>query len=63
MDLRIGKRLRLTPKMQLQANLDVYNALNGSAILAINTNYGPNWLQPLRILDARLLQISGSLEF
>jgi hypothetical protein len=63
LDLRIGKRFRMGPKSRLQANLDLYNALNGSAILTINNTYGPNWLQPLRILDARLLQISGSVEF
>ena len=63
LDLRIGKRFRVNQRMRVQANLDLYNALNGSAILTINNTYGPNWLQPLRILDARLLQISGSLEF
>ncbi|MGH9254874.1 MAG: hypothetical protein ACRD3C_09935 [Vicinamibacterales bacterium] len=42
-------------------NLDIYNALNGSAILTINNTCGPQWLQPLRILDARLLQLSSIL--
>lgn len=63
LDLRIGRRFRVGQRMQLQTNLDLYNALNGSAILTLNTNYGPNWLQPLRILDARLVQISGNLQF
>jgi len=63
LDLRIGHRFRVGQRMQLQTNLDLYNALNGSAILTLNTNYGPNWLQPLRILDARLMQISGNLQF
>ena len=63
LDMRVGRRFRVGQRMQLQANLDVYNALNGSAILTLNTNYGPNWLRPLRILDARLMQLSGSLQF
>lgn len=49
--------------MRLQANLDAYNALNGSAILTLNNTYRDEWSRPLRILDGRLLQLSGSLDF
>lgn len=63
LDLRIGKRFPVGPRTRLQLNLDIYNALNGSAILTLNNTYGPNWLQPLRVLDARLLQVSGSVDF
>ena len=47
----------------MQANLDVYNALNGSSILNENTNYGPNWKRPTLILDGRLVKFGGQLSF
>jgi hypothetical protein len=63
LDLRISKTLTLTRAVQLQLNLDAYNALNNGAIQTVNTTFGTNWLQPLQVLDPRLLQISGQLRF
>jgi hypothetical protein len=63
LDLRLTKNFNLPRKARLQANLDAYNALNSSAIQAINTAYGPNWLSPTQILDPRLLQVSVQLSF
>ena len=56
MDLRLTKYVNITKKIRLQANLDVYNAFNNNAVQAVNTTYGTNWLQPVFILDPRLLQ-------
>ena len=50
-------------KTRLRGNFDIYNALNAAAVLADNTGYGPNWLQPAQILGGRLLKISVLLEF
>ena len=33
-----------------------YSVFNVSPILAVNTRYGQSWLQPLQILDARLVK-------
>ena len=63
LDLRVGKSLRLGARMRLQANLDVYNVLNRSDILRVNTAFGPNWRQPIVIMDPRLVQIGGQLTF
>jgi hypothetical protein len=72
LDLRISKAFRLNSgKTRLQANLDVYNALNGNAIQGINATYGAQWLQPSgatssspgAILDGRLVELSGSVTF
>ena len=63
LDLRISKSLALPRKLNLQLNLDAYNALNSSTAQSINTVYGANWRQPLLILDPRILQISGMLTF
>jgi hypothetical protein len=63
LDLRMAKRFALTPRMRLQANINVYNVFNGSAISTYNTNFGPVWLQPTLMQDGRLLQFSGTLNF
>ena len=51
------------PQVRLQANLDAYNALNGSAVQSVNTTYGANWLNANSILDPRILQLSFNLTF
>ena len=63
LDLRLTKNFNLTKTVRLQANLDAYNALNSSAIQALNNTFGSNWLSPTQILDPRLLQVSAQLSF
>jgi len=63
LDLRLTKYFNITKRVRLQANFDAYNALNSNAIQTINTAYGANWLQPVQILDPRILQFSGQLSF
>ena len=57
------KIFMLISGVRLQANLDLYNALNSSAIQTLQTRFGPNWLSPTTILDPRLMQVSGQLTF
>ena len=61
-DLRLTKFVRLS-RGRVQLNFDVYNALNASNVLTINTNYGPSWLQPTSFLPGRLFELSGQLSF
>jgi hypothetical protein len=63
LDLRLTKIFRLTTKVRLQANIDAYNALNSSAIQSVQSTFGANWLSPVTILDARILQFSAQLNF
>ena len=70
LDVRLTKLLRLGPKVRLQANFDIYNALNANTLLGVNNTYGPNWRYPVSStaigtssLDARLMQVSGRLTF
>jgi Carboxypeptidase regulatory-like domain len=63
LDLRLTKYFNVTKRIRVQANFDAYNALNSNAIQTINTAYGANWLQPVQILDPRILQFSGQLSF
>jgi len=62
LDIRFTRSVRIGLS-RVQAMLDIYNVLNASPILAINTRYGPQWLRPLQILDARLLKFGVQLTF
>jgi Carboxypeptidase regulatory-like domain len=63
LDLRVSRTFNLPRGVRFQANLDAYNALNTNAVQTLNTTFGANWLQPLTIMDPRLFQISGQLNF
>ena len=63
LDLRTGKRIRLSERVVVQANVDFYNLLNGAAILALNTTYGPQWLRPQGIAQGRLVKLGAQLDF
>jgi hypothetical protein len=68
-DLRLSKMFSLGQRLRLRANVDMYNALNASSILGIQTTYGSQWLRPVgdnntsAILPGRLVQFSGQLTF
>jgi hypothetical protein len=62
LDLRLGKAFHIN-KVRIQANVDAYNALNSSAIRAYNLVYGSGYLNPVQILDARIIQFGGQISF
>ena len=62
LDMRLTKNVKVG-RARVQGQLDVYNVLNTSAILGINTRYGPAWLTPTEILGARLLKVGAQLTF
>ena len=64
LDLRAGKTLTYRG-LRSRIALDVFNALNSSAVLAYNNAFVPNgsWLQPLSILTPRLFKISLEVDF
>jgi hypothetical protein len=61
LDLRFGKTLRFGAR-SLALNLDIHNALNGSAILLQNDNFS-GWQTPRGILEGRLVKISSHIYF
>jgi hypothetical protein len=63
LDVRVAKRVRLTDKVRLQANINIYNVFNGSAVRILNTTYGSQWRQPSLIEDGRMVQFNGTLTF
>jgi carboxypeptidase family protein len=64
LDVRIAKTLRRGRTRTLLA-LDLYNALNSSAVLTHDSTFVPSgpWLQPLSILSPRFIKITAELDF
>jgi hypothetical protein len=71
LDLRLTKTVKVG-NIRLQANADVYNALNSSSVVAVNSTYGPAWQHPASdnavggvdpILPGRLVQFGGQITF
>lgn len=62
LDVRLARSLRIG-RVDLQGLLDVYNVLNGSPTLALNTRFGAEWLRPTQIMDGRLVKVGFQLGF
>ncbi len=62
-DFRLSKTLTAARARRLQVNLDVYNTLNSSAVLALNTTYGSAWQRPTTVLQGRLVKFSAQFDF
>jgi hypothetical protein len=63
LDLRFTKLLRVTQRITVQANVDVYNVMNASGIQQVTNTFGPRWLLPQNIVEPRVVQFSGRLGF
>jgi Carboxypeptidase regulatory-like domain len=64
LDFRVAKILKFGGARSMVA-LDVYNALNSSAVLTYNNAFVPGgtWLQPLTILTPRFFRITAEVSF
>ncbi len=63
LDLRFTKLLRITERLRLQGNVDIYNVTNASGIQQVTTTYGPRWLLPQNIIEPRVVQFSARVTF
>jgi hypothetical protein len=65
LDLRFSKLFKFGGRYRTSINFDLNNALNSSAVLAVNNSYGSGatWQAPLNIIDARLMRFSFQLDF
>ena len=64
-DLRFGKNFRAN-RARIRASVDLYNALNSSAILTQNTTYSTTnsaWLRPTSIMPGRLVKFGATVDF
>ncbi|HYM23797.1 MAG TPA: TonB-dependent receptor plug domain-containing protein, partial [Vicinamibacterales bacterium] len=62
LDVRFGKFFRM-PHGRIQATMDLFNVMNSSGILALNTTFGQAWLHPTQILQGRLVKFGAQLDF
>lgn len=62
LDVRLTKAFKFG-RARLQGMVDVYNILNASPILVVNTVYGVNWRRPTQILGARLFKFGAQLDW
>ena len=64
LDFRVAKILRFGGTRTM-VGIDLYNALNSSAILTYNNTFVPNgtWKQPQTVLTARLLKLTMEFTF
>jgi hypothetical protein len=70
--VRLTKVIKFGAKARLQAIVDIYNILNASTVLAVNSAYGPAWQRPVSdiaiggvepVLPGRLVQFGGQFTF
>ncbi|PYQ95003.1 MAG: hypothetical protein DMF96_23935 [Acidobacteria bacterium] len=61
-DFRFSRTFRIAGK-RVEPQFDIYNVLNASPILAVNTTYGPQWRTPTQILSGRLLKLGVQMNF
>jgi hypothetical protein len=65
LDMRLSKTVRIG-RTRIEGILDIFNALNGNAVTAVNNTYGSTgatWLQPTQVLAARLLRLGAQVSF
>jgi hypothetical protein len=62
LDLRLIRNFQLG-RTRVQGIFDVYNALNGTAILAETTAYGATYRRPTAVLDPRIMKFGLQLNF
>ena len=62
LDLRVGKRFAFG-RRKASIGLDLYNALNSSAVNGYNQTYGTSWLTPQSVLVARFAKVSAQIDF
>ena len=64
LDLRISKILKFG-RTKILLGIDVYNALNSSAVLAYNQAFiaAGAWLTPTQVLSARFAKLSAQFNF
>jgi hypothetical protein len=61
-DFRLGKTIRVG-RTRVEAQFDLYNLANSNAVLAINSRFGPAWLNPTQVLPGRLAKVGAQLTF
>ena len=62
LDFRVAKVFKFG-RVRTTAGLDVFNALNAATVLSLNQTYGPAWLTPTAVIQARFAKVSAQIDF
>lgn len=62
LDIRLAKVIQMG-RARIQEMFDIYNVLNGNAVLGVNTRFGPTWLRPVSVQGARVFKFHALLDF
>ena len=57
------KKIFKVNRFRFSPGVDVFNILNRSDVIALNTRYGPSWQQPTNILQGRWIKFGAQLDF
>jgi hypothetical protein len=61
-DFRIAKVLRFG-RSRAQVGVDIFNVMNSNVPQGYLQTFGPTWLRPTSVMDARFARISGQIDF
>ena len=61
-DVNFSKNIKTTAA-KMRASVDIFNILNRSDVLGVNTTYGPDWLKPTNILTGRWVKFGLQVDF
>jgi hypothetical protein len=61
-DFRIAKVLRFG-RTRTQVGLDIFNVMNSNVANGYLQTFGPSWLRPTSVMDARFARVSGQIDF
>jgi hypothetical protein len=50
-------------RAHMVGNIELFNALNGAAVLVLNNAYGANWQKPQNVLLGRMLKFGIQADF
>src|ERR1700730_351364 len=63
LDVRLARRFTLPGGANFQLQFDMFNALNGHAIIAQSTTVGPALGTPTQVLQSRLFEFGAQVHF
>jgi hypothetical protein len=61
-DFRVAKLFRFG-RSRAQIGVDIFNLLNSNVAQGYLQTFGPTWLRPTSVMDARFARISGQIDF
>jgi hypothetical protein len=62
LDTRFSKIFRIGDA-RITGSLDIMNLFNGAGVLDVNTNVGPSWQNPTRVMGGRFFRLAARYDF